>query len=482
MTQLDIAAVSAAPSDSPLRRSLGFWDVLFLGLGGVVGTGVFVVTGRAAAFNAGPAVTVSFVLGGIAAAFAAMCYAELASMSRRGGSAYAYAHATLGEYVAFLVGWNLILEYGLAAATVSVGWSGYARVFLERLLGVTLPPEWTTNPVAWDGQFCWTGAYVNLPAVLIVLGITLLLARGTRLSSRFNTAIVCLKLATILIFVGALAAYVQPAHWHPFVPDNLGTFGRFGWSGVFQGATTVFFAYCGFDAVSTAAQEAKNPQRDIPLSIIACLLIATVLYVIVGAVLTGVVPYQQLSVAHPLAVGVQVTGMRWLETLVEGGAVIGLASTMLMQLFGQSRIFFAMGEDGLLPAITTQVHRRFGTPYAVTWLTGAGVALLGGLLPIEVLGELTSIGTLSAFAVVCVGVVVLRYRRPELPRSFRYPGGNWAIPALGVACSLILMLSATFSTLARLLLWMGVGSLVYLGARRRRAAAGVYGKNTPPGV
>ena len=461
-----------APSAGRLRRSLSVWDILFLGIGGVVGTGVFVVTGRAAAFNAGPAVTLSFVLGGIAAAFAAMCYAELASMSERGGSAYAYTHATLGQFVGFLVGWDLILEYGLAAATVSVGWSGYARTFVERTFGLPLPAAWTSNPIAWDaasGRFLWTDAYVNAPAVGIVLSITALLARGAKLSSRVNTLIVLLKLAVILIFIGALLAFVQPANWQPFVPPNAGTFGHFGWSGVFQGATTVFFAYCGFDAVSTAAQEAKNPQRDIPIAIMGCLLLATVLYVVVGAVLTGVVPYAQLSVAHPLALGVQATGMRWLETLVEGGAVVGLASTLLMQLFGQTRIFYAMGEDGLLPEMATRVHPRFGTPYGVTWLTGLAVATLGGLFPIEILSELTSIGTLAAFALVCVGVAVLRFKRPEAARGFRYPGGALPIPVLGVFSSLVLMASATANTLLRLFVWMGVGALVYWSYGRWRS-------------
>ena len=465
-----------ADADRALARSLTAWDLIILGVGGVVGTGVFVITGQAAATNAGPAVTLSFVVGAIAAGLAALCYAELASMIPVAGSAYTYAYATLGEIIAFMIGWDLVLEYGIAAATVGVGWSGYFGSFVGNITGLALPAAISTPPIVWDADrhaFSWSGAWVNLPAVLIILFVTTLLVRGMKLSARVSAGMVALKLGVIGLFVGAGLPFVRLENWQPYIPANTGAFGSFGVSGVFQGAVMVFFAYCGFDAVSCAAQEAKRPQRDVPIGILVSLGVATVLYVAVGAVLTGIASYKTLGVPHPLAVGIASTGQGWLETVIEAGAVVGLASVLLLQLYGQARVFFAMAHDGLLPRVATRVHPVFGTPHVVTWAVGAGVAFLAGLLPVEILGELTSIGTLFAFSLVSIGVMVLRLKRPELPRPFRVPLGPYVVPVASLLCSGLLMTTATPQTLARLFGWMGLGLAFYAlyGYKRSRLRA-----------
>lgn len=453
-----------AEAGQGFKRELGAWELILLGIGVVIGTGIFVLTGRAAAVNAGPAVALSFALAGVAATLGALCYAEMASMLPVAGSAYTYAYATLGELVAFMIGWDLILEYMVGAATVSVGWSGYVVAFVQHVTGYRLPSAWTSAPFVWDEvahTVNFTGAYINLPAVLIIGLISTVLVVGIRASARVNAKLVFIKLTVILLFICFAASHVQPSNWLPFIPPNTGTFGHFGWSGIFQGATMVFFAYLGVDNISTAAQEAKDPQRNIPIAILATLAICTVLYIAVSVILTGVVRYDQLSVPHPIAVGIAATGIGWLTTAVEIGAIAGLTSVMLVQLFGQPRIFYAMAKDGLLPAVVAKVHPKFGTPHITTLTTGALCALGGGLLPIDILGELTSIGTLFAFVLVSLGVMVLRKRRPDVARRFRVPGGPYLVPLLSAAMSLGLMSAATWHTLMRLFVWMAVGLSIY---------------------
>jgi basic amino acid/polyamine antiporter, APA family len=463
---------SQAETDHGMKRALSALDLVMLGVGAIIGTGIFVLTGRAAAANAGPAVALSFVVAGVASTFAGLCYAEMASMIPIAGSAYTYAYATMGELVAWIIGWDLILEYMVGAATVSVGWSGYVVAFLHDTFGVDLPHGWVNAPLNWDVKrqaFETTGGYLNVPAVLVVLAVTALLVRGIKESARFNTVIVFIKVTVVLLFIAFAARFVNTDNWHPFVPENQGTFGKYGLSGVLQGATMVFFAYIGFDAVSTAAQETRNPQRDLPIGILGSLAVCTVLYIAVSLILTGVVSYTKLSVPHPMAVGVEATGQLWLATAVEIGAIAGLSSVMLVMLLGQPRIFFAMAHDGLFPAVAARIHPRFGTPHVTTMITGGVCAVAGGLLPIEVLGELTSIGTLFAFVLVSIGVMILRVRRPDLPRAFKAPGGPFVVPALGALTSGLLMYTATTATIIRLFAWMALGLVFYFAYGRKHS-------------
>jgi APA family basic amino acid/polyamine antiporter len=435
-----------------------------LGIGAIIGTGIFVLTGHAAAANAGPAVALSFVIAGVASTFAGLCYAEMASMIPIAGSAYTYAYATMGELVAWIIGWDLILEYMVGAATVSVGWSGYVVAFLHDELGFDLPKNWTTAPFGWNEtthEFTATGAVINLPAMLITAFVTVILVIGIKESARFNTGIVFVKVAVVCLFIVFAAPFVRTDNWHPFIPANTGEFGHFGASGVLQGATKVFFAYIGFDAVSTAAQEAKDPQKDLPMGILGSLAICTVLYIAVSLVLTGVVDYKLLNVPHPIAVGTEATGLRWLTTAVEIGAIAGLSSVMLVLLLGQPRIFYSMAHDGLFPKVAARVHPRFGTPHVTTIFSGVVCAIAGGVLPLDILGELTSIGTLFAFVLVSIGVMLLRLRRPDIPRSFRVPGGPYVVPVCGALSSGLLMYTADTYTIIRLFAWMAIGLVVY---------------------
>ncbi|HEX7599052.1 MAG TPA: amino acid permease [Polyangia bacterium] len=447
-----------------LKRTLSATDLVLLGIGAIIGTGIFVLTGRAAAANAGPAVALSFTVAAIASAFAGLCYAEMASMIPIAGSAYTYAYATMGELVAWIIGWDLILEYLVGAATVSVGWSGYVVAFVHNITGWQMPAAWTSSPLVWNEahkHVQLTGAIINVPAIVITLLVTAILVVGIKESARFNSVIVVIKVAVVLLFIAAATPFIRPENWHPFVPPNTGTFGHYGISGILQGATMVFFAYIGFDAVSTAAQETRNPSRDLPIGILGSLAVCTLLYISVSLILTGVVHYTKLSVPHPIAVGIAATGVRWLETAVEIGAIAGLSSVMIVMLLGQPRIFFSMAVDGLLPKVAAKVHPRFGTPHITTITTGLVCALAGGLLPIDILGELTSIGTLFAFVLVSLGVMILRFKRPDIPRAFKVPGGPFVVPILGALFSGGLMYTATTHTLIRLFAWMAIGLVIY---------------------
>jgi APA family basic amino acid/polyamine antiporter len=471
---------NSAAGPSGFKRTLGAMDLTLLGIGCIIGTGIFVLTGRAAAANAGPAVALSFIVAGVASSLAALCYSEMASMIPVSGSAYTYAYATMGELVAWIIGWDLILEYLVGAATVSVGWSGYVVAFLHNVFGVHIPPQWTSAPFTWhqaSHTFIRTGAHFNAPAVAVTLFVTAILVRGMRESARFNAIIVYIKIAVVSLFILFSWRFVKFANWHPFIPPNTGVFGQFGWSGVLQGATMVFFSYIGFDAVSAAAQETRNPQRDLPIGILASLGICISFYVVVSLILTGVVHYSLLSVPNPISVGVAATGQAWLETAVELGAIAGLSSVMLVMLMAQPRIFYAMAADGLFFRFATRLHPRFGTPHITTVATGLCCALAGGLLPIEILGELTSIGTLFAFVLVSAGIMILRIKRPEIPRSFRVPGGTYLVPVLSMGISGLLMYTATTHTIERLVLWMLVGLVFYAAYGRRFSKLRLAQKN-----
>ena len=466
----DLQALLAEAGAGTLRRELGPLALVTLGIGAVIGAGIFVYTGTVASQNAGPALTLSMILAGIACAFAGICYAELASMIPVAGSAYTYAYATMGELVAWIIGWDLILEYSLSSSSVAVGWSGYA-VILLRELGITVPPRLTgapgTSVVLPDGGS--VTAVFNLPAVLVCLAITGLLVIGIRESARANTTIVIIKVVVLALFVAIGARYVDTANLHPFIPPNTGQFGSFGWSGILRGAGIIFFAYIGFDAVSTASQEARNPGRDIPIGILVSLAICTVIYIAVGLVMTGLVPYARLNVPSPIAVAVQATGLSWLAPIINIGAICGLSSVILVNLLAQSRIFYSMSRDGLLPPVFAKLHPRFRTPHLTTAITGLVVAVVSGLFPIAVLGQLVSMGTLLAFAIVCVGVLILRKVEPDTPRPFRTPGMPW-VPIFGTLICLYLMSGLPLRTWVRLVVWLAIGLTIYFTYGRFRAA------------
>lgn len=448
-----------------LKRALGAFDLVMLGIGAIIGTGIFVLTGQAAAANAGPAVCLSFIAAGLASAFAGLCYAEMASMIPVAGSAYTYAYATMGELVAWIIGWDLILEYLVGASAVSVGWSGYMVEFLKSL-GINIPVQLTSAPYLWDeGKQAFFRspdmAIINLPAVLVTLFVTAILVVGVKESARFNAVIVVVKVIVVLLFIAFAAPFVHPENWTPFIPENTGTFGQFGISGILRGGATVFFAYIGFDAVSTAAQETRNPQRDLPIGILGSLTVCTVLYILVSLILTGVVHYTELGVPHPIAVGIKATGITWLERAVEIGAIAGLSSVMVVMMMGQPRVFFSMAQDGLFPKVAAKVHPKFGTPYITTIITGCICATAGGLLPIGILAELCSIGTLFAFVLVCLGVMILRLKRPDIERGFKVPFGAFFVPITGALLSGGLMGFATMASLKRLFIWMVVGLCLY---------------------
>jgi len=470
-----------------LKRSLTRTNLVTLGIGAIIGAGIFVLTGQASAQYAGPAIVISFIISGIACAFAGLCYAEFASMIPIAGSAYTYAYATLGEFLAWIIGWDLILEYLFAASTVAVGWSGYVVSFMKDF-GVYLPAYltaatgtilvdipnagWKTLTDNLSADMLTQGinvaslphvtALFNLPAMFIIAILSSLLIIGIRESANFNNIMVITKVSVIIVFIALGFAFVKSGNWHPFIPKNTGEWGNFGISGILRAAGVIFFAYIGFDAVSTAAQEAKNPQKDMPVGILGSLGVSTVLYILVAIVLTGIVSYTQLNVADPVAVGVDAMGksMFWLRPIIKIAAIAGLSSVILVMLLGQPRIFYSMSKDGLLPPFFSKVHPRFKTPYASTLVTGFFAIVLAGILPINILGELVSIGTLLAFVIVCCSIIVLRKTKPDIPRPFKTPFVPW-LPLLGALICFAQMASLPLDTWLRLIIWMAIGFVIY---------------------
>jgi APA family basic amino acid/polyamine antiporter len=469
---IDRIRAEAADNQHGLKRVLSATDLTTLGIGAIIGTGIFVLTGQAAAAHAGPAIVLSMILAGFASALAGLCYAEFASTVPISGSAYTYGYATLGEFVAWIIGWDLILEYALGAATVAVGWSGYVVSFLHDI-GITFPAMLSGAPgtVITMADGSTVTAVLNLPAVLIAVAVTALLVVGIQESARVNAVIVVIKVAVVLLVIAAGSMYLDTANWSPFIPENTGQFGVFGWSGVVRGAGVIFFAFIGFDAVSTAAQEAKNPQRDMPIGILGSLVVCTILYVLVSGVMVGLVPYTQLGVAAPMAVAIDAARVKSAGTalapligvlpmLVKLGAIAGLSSVMVVMMLGQPRVFLSMANDGLLPAWARKIHPKYRTPHITTILTGVVVSLAAGFTPISILGELVSIGTLLAFVIVSAGILVLRIKRPDIERPFKVPA-VFVVAPLSALVSFGLMAGLPWHTWERLIIWMILGVVVY---------------------
>ncbi|MGA7886231.1 MAG: amino acid permease [Acidobacteriaceae bacterium] len=463
---------AAAEGEHTLKRSLGPINLVTLGIGAIIGAGIFVFTGTVAAQFAGPAIVLSFVVAGIGCVFAGLCYAEFAAMIPIAGSAYTYGYTTLGELVAWIIGWALCLEYAFGAATVAVGWSGYVSSLLS-FFGVHLPFNATPSlAITLFGHPL--AARVDIFALLGIIVVTTVLVVGVRESANFNSAAVMIKVSVVLIFIGLATTFAfthwhhMMLNWHPFIPKNRGHFGEFGWSGIMRGATIVFFAYIGFDAVSTAAQEARNPQKDLPFGILGSLIICTVLYIIVSGLLTGLIPYAQLNTPAPVADGAEAVGAAWGVFCIDLGAIAGLASVMLVMILGQTRVLYTMAHDGLLPKWVSDIHPRFRTPWLVTIATGILVAFLAAFFNIAFLVQLVSLGTLLAFTIVCLGVWVMRKKQPDVPRPFRTP---WVplVPILGMFVSLALMVSSDTPAKIGFFSWMAIGLIIYFGYSLRHS-------------
>src|SRR5271165_1010636 len=447
--------LAEAEGGKDLKRSLSGLSLIALGIGAIIGAGIFTLTGVAAAQNAGPAIVYSFILAAVACAFAGICYSEFSTMIPTAGSAYVYAYATVGELLAWIIGWALVLEYAVGAATVAVSWSA-TFVSILHSFGIDLPPSVLASP--FDGA---GGTIVNLPAAVIIALVSLILIIGIQESARFNSLIVILKVTVVILFIGVGYFYINRANYTPFLPENTtGQFGAFGWSGVLRAAGQIFFAYIGFDAVSTAAQEAKNPQKDMPIGILGSLVVCTILYILVSLVLTGLVSYKTLNVAAPVALAMDATGVSWGSMLVKIGAVFGLATVMLVMLLGQTRVFYSMSRDGLLPKAFSAIHPKFRTPWITTIVFGMFAAIMPAFLPIGKLAELVNIGTLLAFTIVCAGVWVLRVRSPELPRPFKTPLVP-LVPILGILSAGYLMTQLARITWIVMISWLLVGLLIY---------------------
>lgn len=450
--------IAATKGEKSLRRDLGSFDLTMLGIGAIIGTGIFVLTGTGA-LTAGPGLVLSFVIAAFACLFAALAYAEFASTVPVSGSVYTYTYATLGELMAFIIGWDLILEYSLAVSTVSAGWSGYFQSFLNGI-GIQLPVELTAAPGAIKG----TVTYFNLPAFLIVILITFLLYLGIRESKRVNNIMVVIKILVVFVFIAAAVMYVKPANWQPFMP--------FGFTGVFNAAALVFFAFIGFDAVASAAEETKNPSRNLPRGIVYSLLVCTVLYVVVSAIMTGVVPFMQFKgIDHPVSLVLQVTGQNWAAGIIDVGAILGMTTVMLVMLYGQTRVMFAMSRDGLVPRALSKVHPKHKTPYINTWFFGILSALMGGFVPLDELAKLVNIGTLSAFILISIAVIVMRKTQPDLPRAFRCPAVP-LVPILAVLFCGFLILNLGGETIMRFLIWLVIGLAVYFLYSRKHSKLG----------
>src|SRR6266705_2028557 len=478
-----------------LKRALTPLNLITLGIGAIIGAGIFVLTGQAAALYAGNGVWISMAIVGVACAFAGLCYAEMASAVPVAGSAYTYSYATMGEFVAWIIGWDLVLEYAAGAATVGVGWSGHFVSLLSNF-GITIPPHLAASPTQWctaiqvqqsvagcaHSGLNFTGAWLNLPAVFIVVLMSTILVIGIKESASVNNLIVILKVTIILLIVAVGLGHINPAHYKPFIVPNAGEWGTYGISGVLRGAGLVFFAYVGFDAVSTTAQEARNPQRDVPIGILGSLALCTVLYVLASAVVVGMVPYTELNLPAPMAYAMEKVGAPFsVRLLIDVGAVLGIASVILVLLLGQSRVFYSMARDGLLGAWAGAVHPRFRTPYRSTIYTGLAVAVAAGVLPLQLLGQLVNIGTLFAFALVSGGVWLLRRRRPDLERPFRTPFVP-VVPILGILCCVGLMATLPRDTWIRLIVWLAIGFAIYFGygVRHSRLQKEFGRPRTPP--
>jgi len=453
-----------------LKRTLGPGSLVALGIGAIIGAGLFSITGIAAANYAGPAIALSFVLAAIGCAFAGLCYSEFSTMIPIAGSAYTYAYATLGEFIAWVIGWDLVLEYAVGAATVSISWSSYI-VSIFHSLGINLPPYLIASP--WQPVLLPNGQLVhgliNLPAVFIICAISILLMIGIQESARVNAVVVVVKVIVVLVVIGVGVWFVKGSNYTPFIPENTGKFGEFGWSGILRAAGVIFFAYIGFDAVSTAAQEAKHPQKDMPIGIIGSLVICTILYVVFSVVMTGLANYTEFKdVAAPVAVAIAHTPYNWLRPLVSLGIIFGLTSVILVMLLGQSRVFFSMSRDGLLPKIFSEIHPRYRTPWRSNILFMIFVSLFSAFAPISVVGEMTSIGTLFAFVIVCFGIIIMRRTQPDVARPFRTP---WVplIPILGILVNMAMMFGLGWTNWARLFVWLAVGLLIYFGYSQRHS-------------
>ncbi|MDR3141678.1 MAG: amino acid permease [Tannerellaceae bacterium] len=463
----DISDVLNEPEENKgkLKRNLSAHNLVALGIGAIVGTGIFVITGQAAALYAGPALTVSFLISALGCVMAGLCYAEFAAMIPTSGGVYSYSYTTMGEILAWFVGWILVLEYLFACSSVAVGWSGYMLSLLHGW-GIPFPEQLagSTFDHLSDGRWVWTGRMINFPAVFIIGVVSAFLIGGIRQSAIVNNIIVVIKVSVILLFIAFGLSYVDTGNWTPYIPENTGGFGNFGWTGIFRGAAVVFFAYLGFDALSTTAGEARNPQKDMPKGILISLLICACLYVAVTTVLTGIVNYKELNVDAPIALAIDRAGagLAWLSPFIKLGAIAGLSSVILVMMLGQSRIYYSISKDGLLPELFSKVHDKHGVPHNATLFASVVTALIAGLFPLHVLSELVSIGTLTAFTIVCISILILRKTQPDLKRPFKTPLVPF-VPLLGAVICVVQMASLPWDTWARLIGWTVFGFIIYFG-------------------